>query len=397
MSATAMVPPLRGPPIAAAAVAVVAVLTVVAAAAAATVPVVARMRPIDISGTYTTTYAGVDIACPSTFTIGQGEPFSRAENLSSIAPHPNIALNFLGAALSAAGVPCTDGALVAIGSIQVFNPTVMSATGKPNGTALVWKTPFSIRMLYWADVFGLGVETLACGAAAPRWDPNTWVAFGEAAWHVVESSSGVSNLTRIDLGGRNRTAVFLNSEHVLCAMTAAPRRGLVQRPPAAPRSAADAGGAVSAGAAAGIGAAAAAVGLALGAAGGVSAARWRRRRRDRRLGGHAKAPAAVSGAGAGAPPWRPPPPPPLAAPQGGGTPLHPVVGLVLPSYGDPTGVPSAAAATAVAKGLREAFGLADAPPMPPELADSMAPPPMPDALRDSTISDPSTGARSGRL
>lgn len=255
-----MVPPLRGPPIAAAAVAVVAVLTVVAAAAAATVPVVARMRPIDISGTYTTTYADVDIACPSTFTIGQGEPFSRTDNLSSIAPHPNIALNFLGAALSAAGVPCTDGALVAIGSIQVFNPTVMSATGKPNGTALVWKTPFSIRMLYWADVFGLGVETLACGAAAPRWDPNTWVAFGEAAWHVLESSSGVSNLTRIDLGGRNRTAVFLNSERVLCAMTAAPRRGLVQRPPAAPRSAADAGGAVSAGAAAGIGAAAATIG-----------------------------------------------------------------------------------------------------------------------------------------
>lgn len=391
------------------------VLWVLAAAAAvvadAVTPVV-RMRPIDIWGTYTTSHDFAGGGCPPNFTLGQGEPFSAADGITDRPPHANLALNFLGTALSEGGVPCSAGALVGVVSIETFSPAIMEAAGVPNETALIHASSFSSRMVHWADVVGLGVGTIPCGATAPRWGTDTWVAFGEMEWSVAYTPPGEGPLT-VSIGGTNRTAIFLHSTGISCIMKAPPRRGLAAPPPAgegvgddgeaadSPARAEDEGGGgasgVSAGAAAGIGLAAAAVGLALGAAGGLSASRVRRRRHFRSgLVGH-KPPAADAAAGvvAGAaggtgatPPSRP------HFPRVGTASKTPVVGLALPMYGESGGGVDATAAAA--KDLREAFGLADAPPMPPELADSMAPPPMPDALRGSTISDPSTGARSGR-
>ncbi|GAB0495775.1 hypothetical protein MMPV_007080 [Pyropia vietnamensis] len=409
------------------AAAVAPVLWVVAAAAAVVVaangfPPVIRMRPIEISGTYTTIYSSnAGVGCPSNFTIGQGEPFSKADNLSAIAPHPNLARNFLGSALSEEGVPCTGGALVAISSIQAFNPRMMEGVGKPKEAALLFATAFSHRMFHWADVLGFGMDTVSCGGSAagavPRWESNTWVAIGEMAWSAVMTVPGETKRLVVPFGGDNRTAIFLNSTDIRCVMSAPPRRMSVGQPPvedgvedgehadaANSPVRGEAGGKVSAGAAAGIGLAAAAVGLALGAAGGLSIARWHRRRIRSKAVVSRQASAAGAGAAdkgaavgrVGTPPSR------LLLPHAGGAPSpphRPGVGLVLPTFGEPAGVPPAAAAAATAafaaKDVHEAFGLADAPSMPPELADSMAPPPMPDALRGSTITTPSSEARSG--
>lgn len=419
-----MAPLFRRLPMAAAVASVLWVVAAVAAvvAAANSVLPVVRMRPIDISGTYTTTYASdAGGGCPTNFTIGQGEPFSRADSLSPRAPSHELARNFLGSAVSEEGVSCSGGALVAVSSLQTFNIDVMNGVGKPNGSALLHSSVFSERMLHWSDVVGLGVASISCGASAaaavPRWGPDTWVAIGEMQWSARRTTPD-GKIQTVAFGGSNRTAIFLTSKTIWCVMAAPPRRELVIQPPvedgnedgkdgdavSTPVRAGEDGGNVSTGAAVGIGVAAAAAGLALGAAVGLFTARWHHRRRPSNMLVSHQASAAGEAVGksgaavglAGRPSSRPPLP---RAGKALPPPNHPVVGLALPTFGEQTGVPPAAAAAAevkAAKDLRVAFGLADAPPMPPELSDSMAPPPMPDALRGSTISDPSSAARSGR-
>lgn len=204
------------------------------AAAAEAVPPVVRMRPIDIWGTYTTAHDWTGGRCPTNFTLGQGEPFSAADGISGRPPHADNALNFLGAALSEGGVPCSAGALVAVKSIEMFNPNIMAGVGKPNGTSLMWANAFSMRMFFWADVVGLGVSTIPCGASTSRWGNDTWVAFGELDWSVLRTLPGGGGTERIILGGTNRTAVFLRPSGIMCIMAAPPRRGLA-RPPPPPR------------------------------------------------------------------------------------------------------------------------------------------------------------------